>query len=71
MDAKNISSTSLPVSLKLMVLSLKALQNFAEKSYFQHLIWEFINFFQKASKITTKMYSQLVYTMTCLQTRKF
>lgn len=50
MDAKNIISTSLPVSLKLMVLSLKVLQNFIEKSYFQYLIWESINFSQGTSK---------------------
>lgn len=64
MDAKNTISTSLPislklmvlintslpVSLKLMVLSLKVLQNFMEKSYVQHFIWEFINFSQRTSK---------------------
>lgn len=50
MDAKNTISTSLPISLKLMVLSLKVLQNFIEKSHFQHLIWEFIIFSQGASK---------------------
>lgn len=50
MDAKNTISTSLTVSLKLMVVFLKVLQNFIEKSYFQLLIWGLINLSQGASK---------------------
>lgn len=50
MDAKNTIRTSLSVLLKLMVVSLKVLENFIEKSYFQHLIQEFINFSQRAGK---------------------
>lgn len=41
MGAKNSISTSPPVLLKLMVVSLMVLQNLS--SDLQHLTWEFIN----------------------------
>lgn len=49
MGARNSINTSLPVLLKLMVVSLKVLQNF-EKSYFQHLIIKSICFSQWRAK---------------------